>query len=181
MLEIRKRAEMFGSIELLHYVFPALRSAATFNGNEIFETKFIIFDPTRPIGSWRRAWRNLTKEAGLAGLRFHDLRHHAITELAEAGVPEQTIMAIAGHVSRRMLNRYSHVRLEAKRTALEALSPRGPVVTINAAANSSEGYGTKRGTNSDAIPVYSDLTTAPIDKAEIGACGFEPQTPTVSR
>lgn len=31
-------------------------------------------------------------------------------------------MAIAGHVSRRMLERYSHVRMEAKRKAMEALA-----------------------------------------------------------
>jgi len=31
-------------------------------------------------------------------------------------------MAIAGHVSRRVLERYSHVRMEAKRAALEALA-----------------------------------------------------------
>src|SRR5215212_8123529 len=80
------------------------------------------FDPTRPIRTWRKAWNSLTKKAGLSGLRFHDLRHHAITELAESGASEQTIMAIAGHVSRRMLERYSHIRLEAKRNALEVLS-----------------------------------------------------------
>jgi hypothetical protein len=50
------------------------------------------------------------------------LHHHAVTELAESGASEQTILAIAGHVSRRMLERYSHIRLEAKRNALEALS-----------------------------------------------------------
>jgi integrase len=54
----------------------------------------------------------------LAGLRFHDLRHHAITELAESkDVSEQTIMAIAGHVSTRMLRHYSHVRRYAMREA----------------------------------------------------------------
>jgi len=31
-------------------------------------------------------------------------------------------MAIAGHVSRRMLERYSHVRMEAKRNAMETLA-----------------------------------------------------------
>jgi hypothetical protein len=35
---------------------------------------------------------------------------------------EQTIMAIAGHVSRQMLEHHSHIRLEAKRTAVAALS-----------------------------------------------------------
>ena len=61
----------------------------------------------------------------LHGLRFHDLRHHAITELAESQASERTIMAIAGHVSARMLEHYSHIRLDAKRRALEALSVRG--------------------------------------------------------
>ena len=35
-------------------------------------------------------------------------------------------MAIAGHVSPRMLARYSHVRLEAKRNALDTLSRLDP-------------------------------------------------------
>jgi len=37
----------------------------------------------------------------------------------------QTIMAIAGHVSRQMLEHYSHIRLEAKRRAVEMLSRNG--------------------------------------------------------
>jgi integrase len=79
-------------------------------------------NPTKPMSSWRTAWRHLTQEAGLSGLRFHDLRHHAITELAESSTSEQTIMSIAGHVSARMLAHYSHVRLKAKRDALAVLS-----------------------------------------------------------
>jgi integrase len=70
--------------------------------------------------------------AGLKGLRFHDMRHQCITELAEGGHADQTIMAIAGHLSRRMLEHYSHIRLEAKRKALESLTP---TVTIEGAGN----------------------------------------------
>ena len=58
----------------------------------------------------------------MSGLRFHDLRHTAITKLAESLASEQTIMAISGHVSRRMLELYSHIRMEAKRKALDAIS-----------------------------------------------------------
>jgi integrase len=98
-------------------------------------------DPTQPMSSWRTAWRRLTQEAGLSGLRFHDLRHHAITELAESSTSEQTIMSIAGHVSARMLAHYSHVRLKAKRDALAVLSD-GPQtdghVTINVTNASSD-------------------------------------------
>jgi hypothetical protein len=55
-------------------------------------------------------------------LRPHDLRHHAITKLAESSeASEQTIMSIAGHVSREMLEHYSHIRQEAKRRAVESL------------------------------------------------------------
>jgi len=79
-------------------------------------------DPTKPMSTWRTACRKIAKQAGLPGLRFHDLRHHAITELAESLASDQTVMAIAGHVSHKMLSHYSHVRLEAKRKALDALS-----------------------------------------------------------
>ena len=37
------------------------------------------------------------------------------------GLSDQTIMSIAGHVSREMLDHYSHIRIAAKRSALEAL------------------------------------------------------------
>ncbi len=54
------------------------------------------------------------------------MRHHCITRLAEAGVPEQTLMAIAGHVSRQMLEQYSHIRLQAKREAVQAIDSLKP-------------------------------------------------------
>ncbi len=168
--ELFKRAQTFGPVEPQHYVFAGFRIGARFNGNEIVETRITQFDPTRPISSWRTAWRNLTKKAGLPGLRFHDLRHHAITELAESGASDQTIMAIAGHVSRRVLERYSHIRMEAKRVALESLSGRKP-----------EDYDTVNGTVPANIPVYSDLSSLESEKERIGAHGFEPWTPTVSR
>jgi integrase len=80
-------------------------------------------DATRPQRTWRTAWRNLTRVAGLKGLRFHDLRHQCITELLEGGAPEAAVLSIAGHVSRKMMEHYSHIRMEAKRKALEGLTP----------------------------------------------------------
>ncbi len=56
--------------------------------------------------------------------RFHDLRHTAITNLCESGAPEETIKAIAGHVSRKMLEHYAHIRMESKRKAVEAIGSR---------------------------------------------------------
>ena len=54
-------------------------------------------------------------------LRFHDLRPQTITDMAEAGASDTTLMADAGHPSRRLLEHYSHVRMAAKRSALEKL------------------------------------------------------------
>ena len=50
--------------------------------------------------------------------------------MAEAGVPESTMLAIMGHMSRAMLERYSHIRMAAKREAIECLSAgQKPVVS----------------------------------------------------
>lgn len=75
----------------------------------------------RALRKWDTAWRALREPAALPGLRFYDLRHTVITELCEMGVPEETIMAIAGHFTRRMLEHYSHIRIAAKGKALDDL------------------------------------------------------------
>src|SRR5215471_10187368 len=134
---LRQRGEGFGTVEPPHYVFAAFVPKFTFSGKKVIDYNVTGFDPTRPVKSWRSDWRTLTKRAGLPGVRFHDLRHCAITQLAENGTSDSTIMAIAGHVSRRMLERYSHVRMEAKRKAVESL----------AACSRTAGYDTNHDTN----------------------------------
>jgi len=138
---LRRRAESFGPVEPKHYVFAAFVPKVKFSGKRVIGYNMTAFDPTRHVKSWRSAWRTLTKKAGLPGLRFHDLRHCAITQLAESGASDSTIMAIAGNVSRRMLERYSHVRMEAKRKAMEAL----------AASTRAAGYDTNRDTNAHPV------------------------------
>ena len=41
-----------------------------------------------------------------------------------SGTGDEVIMSIAGHVSRAMFSRYSHVRMEAKRRALDEIAAR---------------------------------------------------------
>ena len=102
-----ERAKKLGASEPEHYLFPACERGQ--------------IDVIVPQKTWKSAWRSLTVEAGMKGLRFHDLRHDAITQLAEKGVPDQTLMAIAGHVSKQMLEHYSHIRMKAKREAVKAI------------------------------------------------------------
>jgi integrase len=103
------RAKGLGIEGPTFYVFPACEHSH--------------IDATRPQKTWRTSWRALTRAAGLKGLRFHDLRHQCITELLETGAPEAAVLSIAGHVSRKMMEHYSHIRMEAKRKAIEGLTP----------------------------------------------------------
>src|ERR1035437_6036959 len=64
-------------------------------------------------GALRRSW-----------LRWHDNRHTLVTELAESGAGDEVVISIVGTVSRAMLSRYSHVRMEAKRRALDEIAVR---------------------------------------------------------
>jgi integrase len=187
---LRNRAKAFSGIDPEHYVFPACEHGHV--------------DATRHQTSFRTAWRNLTRaiqcplcgklqkpgkactnskcgadiqrvKSPFAGLRFHDLRHHAITELAESQVSDQTIMAIAGHVSQKMLARYSHVRKEARRQAVAALSAKPTGNWFSASGDS--GYDTRNDTKSD----FADVQTPEVIEKMVGPCGLEPQTSSVSR
>jgi len=108
----------------------------TFSGKRVIDYNITGFDPTRHLNSWRSAWRTLTQESGLAGLPLPcDLGHCAITQLAETGASDSTIMAIAGHISPRMLERYRHVRMKAKRNAVEVFTPKQQVMTRSMTQN----------------------------------------------
>ncbi len=83
-------------------------------------------DLKRPMGSWQKAWGGACRKAGVR-FRWHDLRHTFISRLAEnPNVSEATIRSLAGHVSERMLQRYSHIRAQAKQAAIASLEQRSP-------------------------------------------------------
>jgi len=69
-------------------------------------------DGIRRPYEFRPAWHRILKEAGIKGLRFHDLRHEAVSRLVEAGLGDQEVAAISGHKSMQMLKRYTHLRAE---------------------------------------------------------------------
>ena len=69
-------------------------------------------DRTKPLGSWKRAWSTAKKLAKVE-CRMHDLRHSFVSKLAETQTTDATILALSGHLSRKMLEHYSHIRVEA--------------------------------------------------------------------
>jgi len=57
-------------------------------------------------------WLALKNKHGVADIRFHDLRHEAVSRFVEAGLSDQEVSAISGHKSMQMLKRYTHLRAE---------------------------------------------------------------------
>jgi integrase len=111
------------------YVFPCHEVGIA--GNKREPTMSHV-DSSRPIASWKTAWYNACGAAGLR-YRWHDLRHTFVSRLAEnPNVSEGTIRALAGHVSQRMLQRYSHIRVQAKRAAIATLEPQPAVLAATA-------------------------------------------------
>ena len=110
------------------YVFPACEAAGI--ERELRDKEPI--PPSKPFTSWRSAWRAALKRAKLQ-IRFHDLRHTCVTKLAESQASERTLMAIAGHVIRKMIEPCSHIRMEAKRAALDPIAR--PVSATGVAQN----------------------------------------------
>lgn len=109
------RAAKLGSHRAEHFLFP-------------FRVNRAVWDPHRPASrSWlRKQVTRLRRDSGVPHLKPHAFRHLAVTELLENGTPEQTVIALAGWVGRKMIETYSHTRIEAKNNAVLSLDKKAP-------------------------------------------------------
>jgi integrase len=70
----------------------------------------------------RREWKAAIKKSGIPRLRFHDLRHTALSRLVEKGEDIETVREIAGHASLKTTQRYLHSNDRRKKLAVEKLA-----------------------------------------------------------
>jgi integrase len=75
----------------------------------------------KKITNTYRTVRELCKDQNIENFVFHDLRHCAVTNLADAGVDIETIMKIVGHSSVEMFLRYRSVKGEKLDAAMKRL------------------------------------------------------------
>lgn len=78
----------------------------------ILEALLVTEERVFPITAMalRLAWNRVRERAGMSDLRFHDLRHEAISRFAEKGLTMAELAVISGHRDPRMLMRYTHLR-----------------------------------------------------------------------
>lgn len=91
------------------WVFPAVRRNRTGDIGHMSET--------RP----RAAWERICDEAGLEGVRIHDLRHTAGSWLARLGANEAVRQKALGHRTPQMAARYAHLELDPVADAMQRM------------------------------------------------------------
>jgi integrase len=78
----------------------------------------LVFGITTNI---KDAWKAACKDAGLSGVRFHDLRHSAITRWIAAGINPALAMKMSGHDSMTTFQRYLNPQAYTLREVAEKL------------------------------------------------------------
>lgn len=83
--------------------------------NKTAKSDDLVFPVTG--NAFRLAWERCKRRASrhdteIASLRFHDLRHEAVSRFFEMGLSVPEVAAISGHRDPRMLFRYTHLKAE---------------------------------------------------------------------
>jgi integrase len=88
---------------------------------------YLFPGPTgRPITTIKTFWRSVTRQAGLEGVRVHDLRHSFASVLASGGASILLIGQLLGHTQAATTQRYAHLFTDVLRDAVDRA---GAVIT----------------------------------------------------
>ena len=68
--------------------------------------------PVKRSASISDKFARLTKKLGIVDLRFHDLRHEAISRMFERGMRVEQVRVVSGHRTLEQLSRYVNLRPE---------------------------------------------------------------------
>jgi len=77
---------------------------------------------TGPLVGYRKLWLALCQEAGIEGLRIHDLRHSFASYALSAGHTLGVVGQLLGHRSTQTTSRYAHLITETAQAAVARVS-----------------------------------------------------------
>lgn len=83
------------------------------------ECPYVFHRDGKPIKSFRRAFKEAFKKAGLEGVTPHDMRRSAIRNFTKAGVGESEGMGISGHRTNSVYKRYNIIDEAMQRQTLQ--------------------------------------------------------------
>jgi integrase len=86
------------------------------------ECPYIFQNDGAPIGDFRKSWQAAREAVGLDGLLVHDMRRSCARNLVRSGVPERVAMAVTGHLTRSMFDRYNIVAESDLESAMARVS-----------------------------------------------------------
>jgi integrase len=69
-----------------------------------------------------QAFRSASQKAGIAGFRFHDLRHYFVTQLFRGGGAAPAVQALAGHLHLSTTQQYAHMVRNDLRATIKLLA-----------------------------------------------------------
>jgi len=104
----------------LQAIIKRRREARQFKVGETVQiSQWIFHRKGEPIQEFRKSWSTACEAAQVPDRLFHDFRRTAVRNLRKAGVPEAVAMAITGHKTKKVFQRYNIVDTEDKCDAMQ--------------------------------------------------------------